>query len=180
VSLTEVRAVVESEPVIVRRNTRRINTLSEGKRHIDSDSDDDIPITATLTKPLKGGPNTGIPTGIDAIGLIVARDFGANGGIFHGRISAVDMEGRRVHYHVTYDDGDEEDFDYEEMKYAIELQEAIALGTYQAVEATPESRITSEDDEVSVDGSYDGVSLDAISTKGAKTKRHRPLKGKKN
>jgi hypothetical protein len=94
VSLTEVRAVVESEPVIVRRNTRRIHTLSEGKRHIDSNSDDDIPITATLTKPLKGGPKTGIPTGTDAIGLIVARDFGANGGIFHGRISAVDMEGR--------------------------------------------------------------------------------------
>jgi hypothetical protein len=48
------------------------------------------------------------------MGLIVARDFGADGGIYHGRITAVDMSGRRTYYHVTYDDGDEEDFDFEE------------------------------------------------------------------
>jgi hypothetical protein len=66
--------------------------------------------------------------------LIVARDFGADGGIHHGNISAVDAQGRRVHYHVTYDDGDEEDFDYEEMKYAVELQQSLALGTYKSVE----------------------------------------------
>ncbi len=51
-----------------------------------------------------------------AIGLIVARDFGVDGGIYHGKIAAVDCEGRRVHYHVRYDDGDEEDFDYDEMR----------------------------------------------------------------
>jgi hypothetical protein len=44
------------------------------------------------------------------------------------------MEGRRIYYHVTYDDGDEEDFDYEELKFAVDLQQAIALGTYKAGE----------------------------------------------
>ncbi len=119
-----------------------------------------MPITSRLAKPLKQPPNTVIPKGNepitliiarkrfdtsplipqgnDAIGLIVARDFGADGGIFHGKISAVDLEGRRVHYHVTYDDGDEEDFDYEELKYAVQLQQSIALGTYQSVEVQEE------------------------------------------
>ncbi len=88
-----------------------------------------MPITSALTKPLKDNPTPLIPRGNKAIGLIVARDFGADGGIFHGRITAVNCEGRRVHYHVTYNDGDEEDFDYEEMKFAVELQQAGALGT---------------------------------------------------
>ena len=44
------------------------------------------------------------------------------------------MEGRRTYYHCTYDDGDEEDFDYDELKYAVELQQMIALGNYTAVQ----------------------------------------------
>ncbi len=68
--------------------------------------------------------------GNKAIGLIVARDFEVDGGIYHGTITSVDCEGRRVHYHVRYDDGDEEDFDYDELRFAVELQQAVALGTY--------------------------------------------------
>jgi hypothetical protein len=44
------------------------------------------------------------------------------------------MEGRRTYYHATYDDGDEEDFDYEELRYAVELQQSIALRNYKAVQ----------------------------------------------
>jgi hypothetical protein len=163
------------------RPRRRLQkTLSEGKRHIDSDCEDDlVPITATLTKPLTDRPTPVMPTGMDAIGLIVARDFGPDGGIFHGRISAVDMEGRRVHYHVTYDDGDEEDFDFEELKYAVELQQSVALGTYESVELTHNSDIMYEDDEVSMDDEYDGDSLNALTKQGANKKRNGTLPKKR-
>jgi hypothetical protein len=125
------------EAVVPMRSRRRMNTLSEGKRHVDSESeDDDVPITTTLSKPPKKLPTPGLPKGKEAIGLVVARDFGADGGIYHGRITSVDMEGRRIHYHVTYDDGDEEDFDFEELKYAVELQQSVALGTYKPFEET--------------------------------------------
>ncbi len=68
----------------------------------------------------------------------------------------MDLSGRRVHYHVTYDDGDEEDLDYEEVKFAVELQQAVALGTYQPVEASEIPSLTLEDDDGSMDESYDG------------------------
>jgi hypothetical protein len=124
---------VGEEAVEAPRRSERMNTLSEGKHHVDSDSDDDdVPITTTLRKPPKELPTPVCPKGNDAIGLIVARDFGADGGIYHGKITAVDIDGRRTYYHVTYDDGDEEDFDYDELKYAVDLQEALALGTYVA------------------------------------------------
>ncbi len=164
-------------PVVVpnesTRPSRRLQqSSSEGKRHIDSDCEDDfVPITATLTKPLPDRPTPLMPTGLDAIGLIVARDFGPDVGIFHGRISAVDMDGRRVHYHVTYDDGDEEDFDFEEMKYAFELQQSVALGTYESTEQTHSSGILYDEDEVSMDEAYDGSSPNAFTKKGAKKKR---------
>ncbi len=100
-----------------------------------SDCEDDyVPITTVLSKPPKEVPTSVIPKGNEAMGLIVARDFGVDGGIYHGRITAVDMSGRRTYYHVTYDDGDEEDFDFEELKYAVELQQAVALGTYKSLE----------------------------------------------
>jgi hypothetical protein len=171
--------VLETVPVqseASRPRRRLLKTLSEGKRHIDSDCEDDlVPITATLTKPLPDRPTPLLPTGKEAIGLIVARDFGPDGGIFHGRISAVNMEGRRVHYYVTYDDGDEEDFDFEELKYAVELQQSVALGTYEAVEVTHNSDITYDADEVSIDDSYDGDSLNDLTKKGANKKRNGTL-----
>ncbi len=62
-ALAEVSADLKSEATVVpnigevesvRRSGRRLNTLIEGTVHGDSDSDDDyVPITATLTKPLK-------------------------------------------------------------------------------------------------------------------------------
>jgi hypothetical protein len=125
-SLEEVSAAIP-----VRRSARSINTLIAQSQHDDNNSDDDnVPITTTLTKPLDKNPTTVIPRGIKAIGLIVARDFGVDGGIYHGKITSVDFEGRRVHYHVRYDDGDEEDFDYDEMLFAVELAQAVALGKY--------------------------------------------------
>ncbi len=126
-----------------RRSVRSINTLTAPDQHDDNDSDDDhIPFTATLTKPLASQPTPLIPRGNKAIGLIVARDFGVDGGIYHGTITAVDCEGRRVHYRVRYDDGDEEDFDYEEMRFAVELQQAVALGTYLPSKETDASGMT--------------------------------------
>jgi hypothetical protein len=122
--------------VPVLRRGLRMSIISEGKRHVDSDvgsdSEDCEPIAVSLRKPPKQKADEEIPKGRAAIGLIVARDFGDEGGIFHGRITEVDMEGRRPYYRVTYDDGDEEDFDYEELKFAVEFQQAIALGTYKA------------------------------------------------
>ncbi len=49
------------------RSRRRINTLSEGKRHVDSESeDDDVPITTILSKPPKKLPTPGVPKGNEA------------------------------------------------------------------------------------------------------------------
>ncbi len=42
------------------------------------------------------------------------------------------MEGRRHHYHVVYEDGDEEDYDFAELNFAVELQKAFTNGTYIA------------------------------------------------
>ncbi len=62
----------------------------------------------------------------------MACDFGPEVGIFHGKVAWVDMEGRRHHYHVVYEDEDEEDYDFAELNFAVELQKAIANGTYVA------------------------------------------------
>ena len=69
-------AIAPSDPVVPTivgageavRSRRRINTFSEGKRHVDSESDDDdVPITSRLAKPLKQPPNTVIPKGNESI-----------------------------------------------------------------------------------------------------------------
>jgi hypothetical protein len=100
--------------------------------------------------------------------LIVARDFGADGGIYHGKISAVDLQGRRAYYHVTYDDGDEEDFDYEELKYAVQLQQLIALGTYQSVEYQQEVASDGEGSLHVPSDNDDGDSSDEMTPKVSK------------
>ncbi len=117
-----------------------------------------------------------IPKGLNAISLIVARDFGTQGGIFHGTITSVGMEERRTHYHVRYDDGDEEDYDYAELEYAVELQQLVALGTYKGLQQNIED---TDDDEGSVyipSDDSDAESLETIVTttkKGAsKQKRN--------
>ncbi len=73
-----------------------------------------------------------MPVGSECVGLEVARDFGPKVGIFKGKITSVDTGGRRHHYHVLYDDGDEEDYDFEEMEFAAELHYKIQRGTYVA------------------------------------------------
>ena len=183
-------AIALSDPVVPNivgageavRSRRRINTLSEGKRHVDSESDDDdVPITKMLSKPPKILPTPSVPKGNDAIGLIVARDFGADGGIYHGRITAVDMEGRRIHYHVTYDDGDEEDFDYEELKYAVELQQSVALGTYKPVEESQDEASDGEGSLHDPSNNSDGESSDDIApiVKKGVTKKKNSLRKRK-
>ena len=62
-----------------------------------------------------------MPVGAQCVGLDVARDFGPQIGIFKGKITSVNTEGRRHYYHVLYEDGDEEDYDFEEMEFAAEL-----------------------------------------------------------
>jgi hypothetical protein len=73
-----------------------------------------------------------MPIGAQWVGLEVTRDFGPKIGIYKGKITSVDTEGRRHHYHVVYDDGDEEDYDYEELEFAAEMHYKIERGTYVA------------------------------------------------
>ncbi len=73
-----------------------------------------------------------MPVGAQCVGLDVARDFGPQIGIFKGKISSVNTEGRRHYYHVLYEDGDEEDYDLEEMEFAAELHYKLQRGTYIA------------------------------------------------
>jgi hypothetical protein len=73
-----------------------------------------------------------MPLGAQCVGLDVARDFGSQIGIFKGKITSVNTEGRRHYYHVLYEDGDEEDYDFEEMEFAAELHYKLQRGTYSA------------------------------------------------
>ncbi len=73
-----------------------------------------------------------MPKDAECVGLEVARDFGSKIGIFKGKITSVDTGGRRHHYHVLYDAGDEEDYDFEEREFAAELHYKIKRGTYVA------------------------------------------------
>ncbi len=80
---------------------------------------------------------------------------------------------------MTYDDGDEEDFDFEELKYAVDLQQSVALGTYESVQGTQNSDIMYEDDEVSMDDEYDGDIPNALTKHVAKKKRNGTLPKKR-
>jgi hypothetical protein len=48
--------------------------------------------------------------------------------VFKGQIHHVQAVRRRHIYHVKYGDGDSEDFDAEEYKYAYELRQAVDTG----------------------------------------------------
>ncbi len=54
---------------------------------------------------------------------------GGEHGVCVGTIVSVDVHRRRPLYHVLYDDGDEEDYDEQELRYAMELHEAHKNGT---------------------------------------------------
>ena len=64
------------------------------------------------------------------IGSRVAKDFGADG-IFYGRVIGYHPPGRDKHgalkpelFSIVYTDGDEEDFDLEELKHAMQFAQA--------------------------------------------------------
>ena len=91
-----------------------------------SDDGDEIPIT-DLAKALKDNVDT-IPEGQSAVGEGIARDFGKELGMFKGKVIRVDTIRTRHIYHVVYEDGDSEDFDLDEYRYAYELRQALDKG----------------------------------------------------
>jgi hypothetical protein len=96
---------------------------------VNSDTEDDhLPLHVVIQKETKvleavTEPTLVMPKGLDCIciGLQVACDFDPKIGIFHGNIVSVDMKKRRHRFHVVYDDGDEEDYDFAELEYAVQL-----------------------------------------------------------
>jgi hypothetical protein len=91
-----------------------------------SDDGDEIPIT-DLAKALKDNVDT-IPEGQSAVGEGIARDFGKELGMFKGKVIQVETIRTRHIYHVVYEDGDSEDFDLDEYRYAYELRQALDKG----------------------------------------------------
>jgi hypothetical protein len=73
-------------------------------------------------------PAVSVTKGDACIELQVARDFGGPHGVCKGPIVSVDLNRRRPLYHILYDDGDEEDFDDQELQYALELHDAFKNG----------------------------------------------------
>ncbi len=69
-----------------------------------------------------------MPEGDEAVGAGIARDFGKDLGLFKGKVEHVQTVRRRHVYHVKYEDGDSEDFDDGEYKYAYELRQAVDNG----------------------------------------------------
>ncbi len=107
--------------------------------------DDDVPLVTLVNKASSNvvmgvakAPVVAPPRGDACIGLHVARDFGSEHGVCMGTIVSVDLNRRRPLYHVLYNDGDEEDFDDQELCYAFELHEAhkngLPLTTQKIVE----------------------------------------------
>jgi hypothetical protein len=92
-----------------------------------SGDEDEFPIT-DLLKALKDKVETVMPEGEQAVGAGIARDFGKDLGAFKGQVQNVQAVRRRHIYHVKYEDGDSEDFDAEEYKYAYELRQAVYNG----------------------------------------------------
>ncbi len=95
--------------------------------------DDDVPLVSLVTAATSNvmavpQPVLVQPQGEACIGIHVARDFGGEHGIFQGSIVSVDLNRRRPLYHVLYDDGDEEDYDDDELRHAIKLHEAHKNG----------------------------------------------------
>ena len=109
------------------------------KEPIRSDGDeDDVPLASLLPKPdtCIVSADVAVPIGEACIGLEVARDFGGSHGVCKGNIvRSVDSNRRRPLYHVLYADGDEEDYDYEELYYALQLISALKNGTHDALKA---------------------------------------------
>jgi hypothetical protein len=96
--------------------------------------EDEIPLVTLLNKSSSNvvtgePPDLAQPKGDACIGVHVARDFGGEHGVCKGNIVSVDFNRRRPLYHVLYDDGDEEDYDEQELRSAIALHEAHKNGS---------------------------------------------------
>ncbi len=103
------------------------STLMKVKEVNGSDGEEgDVPLVSLLHKANTNvvadvRPALAVPKGDACIGLHIARDFGGAHGVCKGSIVSVDLNRRRPLYHVLYDDGDEEDYDDQELQYALEL-----------------------------------------------------------
>ncbi len=107
--------------------------------------EDDVPLVTLVNKATSNvvtviPPVVAPPRGDACIGLHIARDFGGEHGVCKGTIVSVDLNRRRPLYHVLYDDGDEEDYDDQELSYAIELHEAHKNGLQLTTQKIVEQR----------------------------------------
>ena len=102
-----------------------------------SDDDDDLVPLASLVAKEKLDVLAAVstkaasivyPVGEAAIGVQVARDFGGKHGICNGKITTVNLTGRRPLYHCVYTDGDEEDYNQAELRSAIDLHFDVQAG----------------------------------------------------
>ena len=62
------------------------------------------------------------------VGAQVAKDFGKGLGLYRGQVDRIYNDDGCVLYHIAYEDGDEEDLDYEECVEAVELRKKIENG----------------------------------------------------
>jgi hypothetical protein len=116
-----------------------------------SDSEgDDVPV-ALLLKAVKDKVETVMPEGEQAVGAGIARDFGTELGVFKGKVHHVQAVRRRHVYHVKYEDGDSEDFDADEYKYAYELRQAIDTGVVYEPDGNSDCEETISGEEASED-----------------------------
>jgi hypothetical protein len=105
--------------------------------------DDDVPLVSLVTTASSNvvavqPPDAVLPQGEACIGIHVTRDFGGEHEIFKGSIVSVDLNRRRPLYHVLYDDGDEEDYDDEELRQGIKLHDAHTRGLPFTTQTIPE------------------------------------------
>jgi hypothetical protein len=88
-----------------------------------------------------------IPEGQETVGSGIARDFGKDMGVFKGKVMHVQAVRRRDIYHVEYEDGDSEDFDLDEYRYAYEMRQALDKG----VEYVPDGLVVAAEQNDSAD-----------------------------
>jgi hypothetical protein len=74
-------------------------------------------------------------TGVAALGVSVARDFGPPRGVVFGKIICADDGSIPHSYHCNYTDGEEAFLSSDELLAGYELFGAMALGTYKPVQA---------------------------------------------
>jgi hypothetical protein len=153
-----------------RRDATNVETRAEIVRQLpegSDDSDDNIPIATSLQKPKIVTCSLTLqqikdcregPQGESAVGVTVAKMF--EGVEFRGTVDRFRQARKRMYYHVTYTDGDEEEYTQTELRdgYVRGLSEDIerewAKFTSQTSDET-ELADSSESDDFSSDKSSD-------------------------